>query len=165
MALTRNRRQHHPGLALAAALGVAAWLAGSWQPASADVVYKWSDPQGNIHYSDRPPTGDGKLISVEQSNYPQHHANAPEAPRPAPAAAAAAAPNPQTKQAVAADVAAAQVDNCKKAQERYQNYIHWRHMYREGPNQERIYLSAEELETERLNAKREADEACAEANP
>ena len=44
------------------------WLAATLTlvalPALAD-VYKWLDVQGNIHYSDRPPPADAKLLSVE----------------------------------------------------------------------------------------------------
>ena len=137
-------------------------------PAGADVVYKWVDAQGRVHYSDRPPSGDGKLLAVEQTNSSHHSSGSEHAPAPArtpapaatPAATASPGVNAAERRAVAEDVAAAAADNCKKAQERYQNYIHWRHIYREGPNQERVYLSDQEIETERLNAKREADEAC-----
>ncbi len=135
-------------------------------PASADVVYKWVDADGNIHYSDRPPTTEGKVLSIEQTVSGKHTAPAerPAAP-PAPAATPAAAPvDAKVKQSIAADVANASVENCKKAQERYQNDVHWRHMYREGPNQEKVYLTDAEIETERVNAKRELDEACAGAD-
>lgn len=176
MASIRTTRLQSRGLRLAAAVGVAAWLAGAWQMAAADVVYKWVDPQGRVHYSDRPPTGEGKLLSIEQTAYSQHHSSGvertPTPPPPPPAATANAAnsssgapgSDAQLKQKVAADVDAAQAGNCKKAQERYEQYTHFRHLYKEGANGERVYLTDAQLDAERLSAKRELDELCSGSN-
>jgi hypothetical protein len=163
-----------PGVRLAAPrlallCGVAAFAASAWLSASADTeVYKWVDPQGRIHYSDRPPPSEGKLLSMEAAASARPHVAAPSpsavATPPAPRSAATPATLPPTpgeiRQKVEADVATAHAEQCKTAQDRYQKYVNSRHLYREGPNQERVYLTDAELETERLNAKREADEAC-----
>jgi hypothetical protein len=159
---------------IAVACGVAAFLAGAWAAASADAtVYKWIDVQGRIHYSDRPPPPDGKLLSIETAVSTHTSSGTTDnastaAAATAPAAAKRAAPgagSPQTKQAVAADVATARADQCKQAQDKYQSYIRSRRLFREGPAKEQIYLSDAEIETERVNAKREADEACADVPP
>ena len=154
---------------LALACGVAAFAATAWMSASADTeVYKWVDPQGRIHYSDRPPPSEGKLLSMEstpsarahiaaQDRQPSVASSAPRGNTPPPAGA----PSPRTRETVDNDVATAHAEQCKAAQDRYTMYVNSRHLYREGPNKERIYLTDAELETERLNAKREADEACA----
>ena len=154
---------------LALVCGIAAFAASAWLSASADTeVYKWADPQGRIHYSDRPPPSEGKLISMEST--PSAHAHAAsERPSPKvannvrspPAPPPAATVNPQLRQQVDSDVAGARAAACKAAQDRYTSYVNSRHLYREGPNKERIYLSDAELDAERLNAKRESDEACA----
>ena len=113
------------------ALAVAALVVlGSLALPAAAAVYKWVDPQGRIHYSDRPPPPEGKLLSVDTSS----------------------SSNAQSMHARAGQ--------CKQAQEKYQNYVTSRRLYKEGPNKERIYLSDQELETERLNAKHEVDELC-----
>jgi Domain of unknown function (DUF4124) len=139
------------------------------QPAAA-AVYKWVDPQGRIHYSDRPPPPEGKLLSIDTSsphaaqNYraaePTSHSTtpAPTGPLSGPGA------NPEAvaklKQTVDSDVSNVRADQCKQAQEKYQTYVRSRRLYKEGPNKERIYLSDEELETERLQAKHDVDEIC-----
>jgi hypothetical protein len=165
---TPNARLSAPRVALLC--GLAAFAASAWLSASADTeVYKWVDPQGRIHYSDRPPPTDGKLLSMESTPSARARAAAERpAPSPQPAAPAASRSTPPAagtpsalKAAVDNDVATVRVEQCKAAQDRYQNYIRSRHLYREGPDKERIYLSDAEQETERLNAKREADEACA----
>lgn len=170
MDATRNPGPRQTARRLALACGIAAFAATAWMSASADTeVYKWVDPQGRIHYSDRPPPSEGKLLSMESTPSAHPHVAAPErtaantsnaAPRttaPPPAAGV----NPQTRNTVDADVANAHTEQCKAAQDRYTMYVNSRRLYREGPNKERIYLTDAELETERVNAKREADEACA----
>jgi hypothetical protein len=156
---------------MALGCGLAALLAGAWVTAAADVaVYKWLDPQGFVHYSDRPPPPEGKLLSVETTAFARSHVGTTERPSappaPAPAGAAKQPPagttgvSPQVKRAVAEDVANARVEQCKQARDKYQRYVQSRRLIREGPDKERVYLSDAEIETERLNAKREADEAC-----
>lgn len=171
MESTRNPRARTTVARVAIACGTAAFLSVAWLSASADTeVYKWVDLQGRIHYSDRPPPSDGKLLSVESTPSARTHT---AASAPAPVASATTTSNvppptltaqtatPRFREAVAEDVANARAEQCKQATEKYQNYVRSHHLYREGPNQERIYLTETELETERLNAKREADEACA----
>jgi len=165
----RTSGARRPAARAALACGVAAWLSCAWLTASADTeVYKWVDPQGRIHYSDRPPPAEGKLLSVEMSASARAHVSASAPPaavaRTASAPPAALTPqtaNPRLRESVAGDVAAARAEQRKAAQDKYQNYVRSHHLYREGPNQERVYLTEQELETERLNAKREVDESCA----
>ncbi|HXQ32014.1 MAG TPA: DUF4124 domain-containing protein [Steroidobacteraceae bacterium] len=153
-------------LKLALACGIAAFIAGAWVAAADDVaVYKWLDVEGRIHYSDRPPPPDGKLISVETTAYARAHIGTIERPTapPAPAPAAAkqpAAVSPEQKRAVAEDIANARAEQCKQARDTYQRYVQSRRLIRKGPDNEQIYLSDAEMDTERLNAKRAADEAC-----
>jgi hypothetical protein len=147
--------------ALALAIGIGSlWLS----PAHAGTVYKWSDSRGLIHYSDLPPPPDGKLISIDNGYDRAPVARTAAVPPANPAGPPpAASDQTQLKKAVANDVASVHAEDCKKAQDVYQTYVRSRRLYREGPNKERVYLSNDELETERLNAKREVDEACAAA--
>jgi len=61
---------------------------------------------------------------------------------------------------VAEDIATARADQCKQARDTYQRYIQSRRLIRKGPDGEQIYLSDAEMDSERLNAKKAADEAC-----
>ena len=146
-------------------------VAASWPAAAA--VYKWVDPQGRIHYSDLPPPPEGKLLSVDTSashpnerapvSAPAPHSTAPSTTPAGPATGPAATPEAMArlKQSVDSDVANARTDQCKQARDKYQTYVQSRRLYKEGPNKERIYLSDQELETERLQAKHDVDELCA----
>ena len=46
------------------------------------------------------------------------------------------------------------------AQARYKNLIEGRKLYKAGADGERQYLTSEEIDAERLNAKREIDNIC-----
>ena len=152
-------------------LGLTAILVLVAAPALAD-VYKWIDAQGAIHYTDRPPPADAKLVSVE-SGGGSHSQRPPPAPAPAavtptsPGAAPLPPPTPEQsarlKKSVDADVAGARAEQCKGAQERYQKYVGSRRIFREGASKERVYLSDAEADQERVNARREVEELCGEA--
>ena len=167
-ATTPNERTRRPARrALAAA---ALLVLGAVALPSVAAVYKWIDPKGEIHYSDRPPPPEGKLLSIDTSAQHGHERGPEPAPRASTTAPLGAPGTPNAalspeaaaklKQNVDNDVSSARADQCKQAQDKYQNYIHSRRLYKEGPNKERIYLSDQELETERLNAKHEVDELC-----
>ena len=149
-------------------LWAAAALALLATPAFAD-VYKWLDPQGRIHYTDRPPPADAKLVSVEAGGgtHSQHAAPAPAGGAAAPAAAPLPAPTPteaaRLKKSVDADVAGARAEQCKTAQEHYQKYVTSRRIFREGPHKERIYLPDAEADLARMNARRDVEELCGSA--
>ena len=161
----RTRRLARRALAAAAFV-----VLGAVTLPSLAAVYKWIDPKGEIHYSDRPPPPEGKLLSIDTNAQRGHERGSEPAPRasaPGPSAAPGAPNAPlsaeaaaKLKQSVDSDVSNARADQCKQAQDKYQNYIHSRRLFKEGPNKERIYLSDQELETERLNAKHEVDELC-----
>ncbi len=172
---TRTRRSAARSALARRTLAVAALLVlGSLALPAGAAVYKWVDPQGRIHYSDRPPPPEGTLLSVDASApHGRGERGGPEPSRTSAASSSTSAPsgpisgpaaNPATvarlKQAVDSDVSSAQADQCKQAQDRYQNYVHSRRLYKEGPNKERIYLTDQELDTERLQAKHDVDEIC-----
>lgn len=132
---------------------------------SAAAVYKWVDLQGKLQYGDRPPAGvRAELVTLIGSHVP-----APSAPRQNDASHAARSSNDApvvpganeaTKKAVEQDVEAAKAKQCADAQERYRKLIEGKRIYREGKDGAREYLSSEEIDSERLNAKRELDSNC-----
>jgi hypothetical protein len=148
-------------LALALALSVAA---ASTALATDSVVYKWTDGDHRVHYSDTPPEGDVGAVTVEtvyeHTRQSERSAAPAAAPKPAsPPPAPGAAPNTLQKQ-VAADVAKTANEQCKQAQDVYNSYLRARHIYKEGDDKSRVYLSDAEMEEARINAKRDVDEAC-----
>jgi len=153
-------------------LGLGAGLAVALAAAAAHAdgtVYKWTDAQGRVHYSDRPPAdGEGQAVPINTG-----YSKSPKTSAPTPAAAARSQPKPGdgapvpasvAEKKVAADLAAAHQGDCKKATDTYNTYIRVRHLYKPGDDQnggERQFLSDAELDQARVDARREMDEACA----
>ncbi len=162
-----SRYNHHRRSRRSAAAGFAVGLILT-MPVLAD-VYKWTDPEGRLHFTDRPPPADGRLVSVAQAARPveaspspvasasQNSAtqSGPSAPPPADAAAAA-----RLKAGVAADIAAHDAQACREAETRYRDYVAARHLFRSGDGNERVYLSDAEMEAARVQARREVEELC-----
>ncbi|MFO1465298.1 MAG: DUF4124 domain-containing protein [Steroidobacteraceae bacterium] len=127
-------------------------------------VYKWVDSQGKTQYGDRPPDGvKAELVTLLGNRAPGSQSTRPSA-------AHSTAPGNTTsngtpvgndaKKAVEQDVSAARAKQCADAQERYRKLIEGRRIYREGKDGERQYLSSEELDSARLNAKADVDATC-----
>jgi hypothetical protein len=132
----------------------------AWSGMASAVVYKWVDAQGKVQYGDRPPDGvHAEVVELLIS----HAASARSAPTPAPAANSVAAPaakDTDAKKAVAQDVAQVRDKQCAEAQDHYKKMIEGRRLYKTGPDGERQFMNSEEIDTERLNAKRDVDNIC-----
>jgi hypothetical protein len=113
--------------------------------------------------SDRPTPG----AQFKGSTYTQ--APVPSAPA---TSSSSAAPNPTgnapatapdqaaTRAAVQKDVAASRAEQCKAAKEKYQQSIDARRLYRVNKAGEREYLSDNEFDQARLNARLEMERTC-----
>jgi len=140
-------------------------LAGFATVAAADIVYKWADANGQIHYSDLPPSEAGaKLLDTYERDL------LPQAAEQADDTAGETTPSyssPPDDQPSAADAAAVQRDvaqvrseQCTKAQSRYKTYVESRRLYRTTADGQREYLTDAELTAARLQAKKDVDDLC-----
>jgi len=129
----------------------------AWSTLASAVVYKWVDAQGKIQYGDRPPDG----VHAEVVEGLGHDSHPSAAPPPSAAAREPTATQPtDVKKAVQNDVSATREKQCTDAQERYKKLIEGRHLYKTGDNGERVYLSSQEIDDERVNAKKDIDDVC-----
>jgi len=140
----------------------------AWSGLSAAAVYKWVDVQGKVMYGDRPPDG----VKAELVTLLGNHVPGPAPARPSDSTRSIRSSSNSTnsskppalkddaKKAVEQDVATAKAKQCADAQERYRKLIEGRHIYKEGKAGEREYLSSEEIDSERLNAKHDIDTVC-----
>jgi hypothetical protein len=127
-----------------------------WSGMASAVVYKWVDAQGKVQYGDRPPDGvNAEVVELLGTHIPR--------------TAAAKAPDANgqnqakvdpVKKTVDADVAQAREKQCADAQDRYKKLIEGRRPYKLGADGARQYLSSEEIDSERLDAKHEVDLVC-----
>jgi hypothetical protein len=130
----------------------------AWSGLASAVVYKWVDAQGKTQYGDRPPDGVHAEVVELLGTHPS--TTRTSAPAASDKAAAPADNTQQAKKEVAADVAEARQKQCADAQDRYKKLLDGRHLYKMGENGERVYLTSDEIDTERLDAKKEIDDVC-----
>jgi len=129
-----------------------------WSAMASAVVYKWTDAQGKIQYGDTPPNGVHAEVVELLGTHAARASSTASTDRPA---SAPSSPNANdAKKAVDSDVAETRDKQCTDAQDRYKKLIEGRRLYKTGDNGEREYLSSEQIDSERLNAKREVDEIC-----
>ena len=129
-----------------------------WSGVAGAVVYKWTDAQGKVQYGDRPPDG----VHAEVVELLGTHVARSSTPEPSKAAANSqtAPADAATKKAVDADVEQTREKQCADAQDRYKKLIEGRRLYKTGADGERQYLTSDEIDSERLNAKRDLDAIC-----
>ncbi len=128
--------------------------------AAAGDVYVTKDAQGRPVYTDTPLTMPAERIDIHVQGGDSTAAaqgTTPQATQPSqPSQASAPAATPQATQADADDRA----QRCAEARQQYQKLMtSWR-LYDEGPNGERTYLTSEQIDQARANAKQVMDQFC-----
>jgi hypothetical protein len=130
-------------------------LAGACTLARAD-VYRWKDEQGIIHYSDVWVPG-----SVVIKTTVRPHNETPAAPSaPFSSRGAAQSSDQANVLAVREDVAKVRDQQCSWAKDRYMKAITSRRVYKEGKDGERNYMSDEEADVYREQARKDVEQAC-----
>jgi hypothetical protein len=142
-------------------LATAAALLGAAVAAHAD-VYRWTDAQGHVQYSDRWVPGSTLIKSTSHSPGPPPQTRTPDQQKLAATNATLADQKAQreTEQTVKQDVAASRAEQCKKASAAYDKAIQSRRMYKEGKNGEREFVSDQEADAYRAKLLNERKEVC-----
>ena len=123
-------------------------------------VYRWKDVNGVWHYSDQPQPG---AELVKKLGTRSNSSNSPSAPPSAPAAAPDNGIPPLSRevtQQVRQEAAKAKAEQCKKATEAYESAITARRLYKEDDKGNRTYLTDEQIDAARLEARSTRDIAC-----
>jgi hypothetical protein len=133
-----------------------------WSAMASAIVYKWVGADGKVMYGDSPPDGvHAEVVELLGTHTGRSSSSAstttatPGAPQPS-----APPADKALKNAVDTDVAQTRDKQCAEAQERYKKLIEGRRLYKTGDNGERQYLTSQEIDSERVNAKRDLDEIC-----
>ena len=140
-------------------------------PAWAD-LYKWTDENGKVHYSDQPPPGDVKQSeSIKQSKSAPPDAAAaanPNAAKPKTAAELdmefrkrrVEAAEAEAKAQKTAEAADEKKRNCDRATAQVAAMERGGRITRPGPNGEQIYMSDDEIAKEVVSSKKAAESWC-----
>lgn len=141
----------------------------AWSAMASAVVYKWTDVDGKVHFGDRPPDGVKAEVVEILGARPGTTPSPPPAPSPQAArspgnAQAGAAGTKASTPAVDPDEAAAsKAAQCDAAQARLKQLLDGRHLYKTGENGEREYLTSEQIDAERADAKSEVAQVCGQS--
>ncbi len=129
-------------------------------------VWKWMDPQGHVQYSDRWVPG-AELIKSDRTREHPEGLSSPEAQKSLAALNERANAQLSEQSAAAAvhqDVATVRTEQCKQAKERYQKMIEARRIFSTGKDGERQYLTDEEADKQRLQARLDMQQVCGSSN-
>ena len=139
-------------------------LAGS---AGAGDVYVTKDAQGNAIYTDTPQTIPAQKLdihtaSADSASDAQGTATQVKQPSQQSRSSSPAPASQATTQQAAQTTAEDKAKRCMDARQRYQTLMdNWR-VYEPGPNGERTYLTSEQIDAARANAKQVMNEFCAD---
>ena len=125
-------------------------------------VYKWTDDEGNVYYSDTP-VANAQRVAIDSR---------PTAPKQAPAETpartdaqaqktedAASAPQGPTQEELQAQ-ARERAENCTKYKERQLQFAQSRRIYRMDEDGERVYYDEEEMAATRARVAEQVNEYC-----
>jgi hypothetical protein len=135
--------------------------------AGAGDVYVTKDAQGHPVYTDTPQAVPAQKVDIRTSSsepaadadgtVPPMKPSSPQKPTSTSSSSQQAPPARQAAQTTAEDRA----QRCIDARKRYQSLMdNWR-VYEAGPDGERTYLTSEQIDAARANAKKVMDEFCA----
>jgi hypothetical protein len=132
-------------------------------PVLAADVYRSVDAQGHVQYSDQPSPGSVR-VSVSGTRASTAANAAPRASTNALAKSSEQIHDQLTqqaaKQALDKDVAQSRAEQCKKAQDHYQQTIDAHRLFRIGKDGEREYLTDAEIDQTRLDARLDVESTC-----
>jgi hypothetical protein len=143
------RKSRHPGPGLLALMLLVPLLLGT--------TYRWTDRQGQVHYTDTPPPAgtDYEVVAAPHAPAPVEQSPPPEAPQAQPAAASPPA---------VPGVAVAARDEARCVDALYQLQVlagQWR-VYKPGPGDDRAYLHDRDRPAEIERLTRERAENCSD---
>jgi hypothetical protein len=128
-------------------------------------VYKYTDPNGNVQYTDKPHTLPAERLNVRSQKTDTvalAERQAADMQRMQAASTVRQTANAQNADAKAAGELTAKdkAERCVKARERYDSFMTSQRLYETQANGERRYLSDAELTAARTTAKSAMDELC-----
>ena len=139
------------------ALALCAALAGT----AAAQVYKWTDKDGKVHYSNqKPPEPEVETKTLKLDPGPTAAAVPTTATADAPAAAPTTGPNAKPNAEVEAQLAALDAQRCSAAKAVATRYETAPFLQKSGPDGKPVKLSVEEEAAERLKVKADVERLC-----
>jgi len=141
-------------------LAIAGALLGLASAAQAD-VWRWTDPNGTIHYSDNWVPGSTLVKTESRGSYSSTGPAASTPGTKAPSTPSEQAQAQRDQRAVQADVAKAQAEQCKKVSAAYDKSVMNRRLIKkEAPDGTREYMTDTEADAYRVQLLNQRKQAC-----
>jgi hypothetical protein len=148
-------------LAIAVALMLAVTAAGT---AVAGDIFKWTDEDGDIHFSDVPVSAESEKVAIQSrptnparvQAMVQSRTDAAAKAAEEQAAATPTGPSPEELQAQAD----ARAEKCSTSRAQLQKYVTSRRLYRQDENGERVYLDEDEMQAARERVENQVQDYC-----
>jgi len=135
-------------------------------------MYKWTDENGGVHYSDQPPPPNVRKSEALKAHTLAHHSASPSGEKPAAAQKTAAelemefrkrrleAAEAEAKAAKDAKAEEEKKQNCKRATGQVAAMQNGGRVTRYGPNGEQVFLTDDEIARAVAEAQKAADSWC-----
>ncbi len=131
--------------------------------ATASEIYKWTDEDGNVHYTDKPVDGTFEHLNIASRSTDNESVRAQTQARLSrqneAAEAAANAPKGPTAEELRAE-AKERSDKCSMYQARLTRFTQSRRLYREDEDGERVYLDEADTQKTRDKTEQQVREYC-----
>ncbi|MGB6452120.1 MAG: DUF4124 domain-containing protein [Steroidobacteraceae bacterium] len=143
-------RRYSAIVAVVLAMGLAAGV-------RADDIWKWVDPQGTVHYSDRPVPG---AVLVKGHDRASDNSASEPPPEQSSQQITDQLNKEEAARAVQKDESDARAKQCKQATDNYNKLIQARRIYNTDSSGGRQYLSDDQADQERVQARVDMETAC-----
>ena len=132
--------------------------------ASAGEIYKWTDDDGNVHYTDKPIDARSEHMDIQSRPTNETVVNAEIQTRVdyqerRAESVAAAAEEQKSADELRAEAEERQ-EKCSMYRARLTKFVQSRRLYREDEDGERVYLDEEQTQTARDDVENKVDEYC-----
>jgi hypothetical protein len=127
-------------------------------------IYKWTDEDGNVHFTDKPVAEEAERVAIQSKRTDAAKVQAQVQARADAAAKAAEEEAAATPQGPTEEELQARLEErakkCATYRERLQRFVQSRRIYREDEAGERVYLSEEEMQEAREKVENQVQEYC-----
>lgn len=131
--------------------------------AAASEIYKWTDDEGNVHYTDTPMGDPSERLDIHSQDTDTSAVQAQTQARLDRQAAKAQELADKPKEPTAAELQAerkSKAEECSAARSRLTVLLQSRRIYREDANGERVYLDESDTQAARDAAQKQVEESC-----
>ena len=132
--------------------------------ANASEIYKWTDDDGNVHYTDTPVGESSQLVNIQSrptnSKQVAQQTASVQTQQQTSAERKEARADAETERLQVAAKSQDRAEKCEMYKQRLTRFVQSRRLYKEDENGERVYLDDEETQAAREKTQQQVQEFC-----